>query len=113
MRSLASRPFQLRLAAFDIFIAAIAGPMALFLREIPVDTVPVALYSIVSFAFALIAFLIFRIHDGLAHHVSVHDAMQVVKAVLTAQLLTAATLFFLFRLEEFRGPFQSFKHLFY
>lgn len=99
MRSLASRPFRFRVAAFDVFLAAVAGPAALFVREVDFQTVPVALYTLVSFAFSLFAFLAFRIREGLAHHVSVHDAMQVFKAVLTGQLLTAATLFVLFRLE--------------
>jgi lipopolysaccharide/colanic/teichoic acid biosynthesis glycosyltransferase len=59
----------------------------------------VALYCGVSLAFSIIAFLAFRISEGISHYFSVHDAMKVTKAVVAAGVMTALVLFTFTRLE--------------
>ena len=57
------------------------------------------IYCLISFGFALAAFLLFRIRDGMADYFSVHDALDVAKAVVVAELLTILVLFTVTRLE--------------
>ena len=49
--------------------------------------------------FALIAFLVFRLHDGISRYFSVHDALDVMKAAAFSQLMTTVVLFTFTRLD--------------
>jgi len=42
----------------------------------------VAIYWLITFTFSLFAFAAFRLHAGMAHYFSVHDAVEIGKAVL-------------------------------
>src|SRR6478672_11512305 len=95
--------FRVRFSIFDVVWAAIAPPLALFIRDAPIlsaDGAAIALlYCGISFTFSLIAFLAFRLSDGMSRHFSVYDAFNVIKAVLAAGLMTSIVLFTLTRLD--------------
>ena len=92
-----------RVSVFDTAWAFIAPLAALAIRNAYIlsydGIVTTLLYCVVSGAFALIAFLIFRLHDGLARYFSAHDALDVVKAVICAELMTCTVFFTFTRLE--------------
>jgi lipopolysaccharide/colanic/teichoic acid biosynthesis glycosyltransferase len=77
--------------------------IALDLREAyvlsPKHAGTAALYCGLSFGFSVIAFLAFRINDGMSRFFSVRDALNVLKAVVVALLMTAVVMFSLTRLE--------------
>jgi lipopolysaccharide/colanic/teichoic acid biosynthesis glycosyltransferase len=96
--------FRLRFCGFDIAWALVSPLLALYLSDAYVlwytgGLQTVVLYCLVSAAFSAIAFLVFRIQDGVAQYFSVHDALDVAKAVISAELLTCIALFSLTRLE--------------
>ena len=95
--------FRIRYSPFDVIWAALSPPIALYLRAVDIGgTLSVQgaeLYCAVTFAAALVAFLIFRIREGIAHHFSVHDALEVGKAVVVAEFLSTLALFGAVRLE--------------
>ena len=76
MNILASRgSFQIRFSIFDVLWAASSPIVALILRDVVDDhgysLATAAVYCLASFSLSLIAFLIFRIRDGVAHHLLV------------------------------------------
>jgi lipopolysaccharide/colanic/teichoic acid biosynthesis glycosyltransferase len=91
-----------RVAPFDLFWALVTPPAALFLRDVQIlsfDRVTdISLYWAVSVVCSVLAFMAFRLQDGLASHFSVNDALDVVKAVVAATLLVLLILFTLTRL---------------
>src|SRR5262249_42680504 len=93
----------IRLSIFDMVWACVSPILALSLRDYFIfssELAPtVALYWFVSVLFSLIAFLIFRIRDGLARYFSVDDALDVGKAVMFAELMTCLVLFTVNRLD--------------
>jgi lipopolysaccharide/colanic/teichoic acid biosynthesis glycosyltransferase len=93
--------FQLRFASFDVLWAAASPIIALYLRNVNIEQGigAVALYCLSSFTLSLIAFLIFRIRDGIARHFSVTDALDVAKAVVVSEFVTTVVLFSTVRLE--------------
>ena len=95
--------FRPRLSIFDVFWAAVAPPLALFVRDAPIlsthGAATALLYCGISFAFSLIAFLAFRVSDGISRHFSVYDAFNVIKAVVASGLMTSIVLFTLTRLD--------------
>jgi lipopolysaccharide/colanic/teichoic acid biosynthesis glycosyltransferase len=94
--------FGFRLSPIDVVCAALAPPLALFLRDAQVLTlsVPTAiLYCILSSVFTLIAFLAFRVGHGLTRYFSVHDAVSIISAVIAAGLTTTGVFFIFTRLE--------------
>src|SRR3984893_14659905 len=83
---------------------ALASPLvALYLRDADIlsrgDWTAVAYYTGMSAGFALLAFLVLRIQDGMTRHFSVHEALDIVEAVLFAELMTLAALFTLTRFD--------------
>ena len=95
--------FRLRVSAADVFWAALAPPLALYLRDAYILSAEGAetavLYCALSFVFTILAFLTFRISDGISRYFSAHDAISVVKAAAAAGLTTSLILFTLTRLE--------------
>ncbi len=96
--------FNIRFSNFDVLWALISPLLALWIRSAPVlsavDGGPtIALYCAITFASCLIAFLVFRIRDGMTHLFSVTDALEVAKAVFLSEFLTCLALFSLTRLE--------------
>jgi lipopolysaccharide/colanic/teichoic acid biosynthesis glycosyltransferase len=95
--------FRLRLSPIDVLWAALAPPLALYLRDalvLSVQGAPTALlYCSLSFVFSLIAFLAFRVSHGISRYFSVHDAVTIILAVIAAGLTTTVVLFTFTRLE--------------
>lgn len=104
VRTPASRgSFRIRLSVFDAVWALLTPWLAILIRDVGVlspDKLQAAwLYGLISFAFAIIAFVAFRIRDGMTRYFSVHDALDVAKAVAVSELLTCSVLFTLTRLD--------------
>lgn len=95
--------FAIRLSAFDVCWAFLTPGLALWIRGAqvlsPAAWPEAALYCAISFVAALIAFLIFRIRDGMTHLFSVHDAIEVAKAVVLSEFATCLVLFSVTRLD--------------
>jgi lipopolysaccharide/colanic/teichoic acid biosynthesis glycosyltransferase len=97
--------FAVRFSTFDVVWALISPLLALWIRNAPVLSLeswlwPAALtYCTLAFVCSLVAFLVFRIRDGMTHLFSVADALDVAKAVLLSELLIYLALFSLTRLE--------------
>jgi lipopolysaccharide/colanic/teichoic acid biosynthesis glycosyltransferase len=96
-------PLGPRLSIFDLFWASASPYLALLVRDAPVlsngGARDAVLYCFISLAFSLIAFVAFRVGDGMTRYFSVQDAMDVVKAVLFTELTTGTVVFALTRLE--------------
>jgi len=95
--------FSLRLSAFDTIWALLTPPLALWVREAPALSAsgwPVALvYCALSFFAAIVAFLMFRVRDGMTPLFAVHDAIGVAKAVVLSEFVTCLVLFTATRLD--------------
>jgi lipopolysaccharide/colanic/teichoic acid biosynthesis glycosyltransferase len=95
--------FKVRLTLFDSAWALLSPLFALYVRDAYIlsydSLLPTILYCSLSVVFSLIAFSAFRIHDGMTRFFSVHDAVDVTKAVAIASLLTYVAVFTLTRLE--------------
>ena len=95
--------FQIRLSGFDVFWAALAPLLALYLRDTSIFSAHRAeatlLYCSISFVFTIIAFLSFRVSDGISRFFSVYDVISVVKAAAAAGLTTSLVLFTFTRLD--------------
>jgi len=93
----------IRFATFDVFWAFVAPWLALWIRGAHVlsvaDWPDATLFCGIAFASSLIGFLIFRIREGMTHLFSVHDALDVAKAVLLAEFVTCLVLFSMTRLD--------------
>jgi lipopolysaccharide/colanic/teichoic acid biosynthesis glycosyltransferase len=96
-------PLGPRLSIFDLFWASASPYLALLVRDAPVlsngGARDAVLYCFISLAFSLIAFVAFRVGDGMTRYFSVQDAMDVVKAVVFTELTTGTVVFALTRLE--------------
>ena len=94
--------FRPGFSIFDAFWAALSPLLALYVRGAYIlsaeGAATAALYCGISFVFALIAFLAFRLNDGISRYFSVHDAVNILKASSVAGLLTAVVLFTFTRL---------------
>jgi lipopolysaccharide/colanic/teichoic acid biosynthesis glycosyltransferase len=95
--------FAIRFSTFDVTWALITPLLALWIRNATVlsfsEWPTVAIYCTIAFVSSLIAFLVFRIRDGMTHLFSVNDALEVAKAVLLSEFLTCLALFSLTRLD--------------
>src|SRR5215510_6058446 len=95
--------FRAGLSIFDVFWAALAPLLALYLRGaylLSDQGVHLAiLFCSISVVFALLAFLAFRVNDGLSRYFSVHDAINILRASVAAGVMTAIVLFTFTRLE--------------
>src|SRR5437016_4618096 len=94
--------FAVRLSPIDIGLAAVSPFLALYLRSAlildPFDAEAVLLYTLISLACSLIGFAVFRISGGIPSYISVHDVIDLVKAVLVGELLSCSAVFVLTRL---------------
>src|SRR4051812_11866778 len=95
--------FSIRLSLFDSVWAILSPLLALYFRDAYIlsydGLLPTIVYCSVSVVFSLIAFSAFRIHDGMTRYFSVHDAIDVTKAVVVAACMTYVAVFALTRLE--------------
>src|SRR5215471_15442473 len=94
--------FRVKISALDACFALVAPLLALAVRNAPVLSAvsySLFLYWACSTIFSLLAFSIFRLeHKGLRYF-SVDDIFDIAKAVVIAELLTAAALFSFTRLD--------------
>jgi lipopolysaccharide/colanic/teichoic acid biosynthesis glycosyltransferase len=99
--------FNLKLSPFDIFWAAAAPFVALALRDpvlldlpsFPRELPPTYQYVLVTIACSILAFLLFKVNDGMTHFFSVHDVLAVCGAVAVTVVSSSAILFFLTRMD--------------
>ena len=93
---------SLRFSRADVALAAASPLLALYLRNAlildPFDVEAVIFYVLISLSCSLISFGVFRIYDGIPGYFSVYDAVDLLKAVLTAALMTCAIVFVFTRL---------------
>src|SRR4051794_18504136 len=91
------------LSLWDLAWALVTPILALYLRDIDILLRPewsaIAYYWVLSSGFALLAFFVLRIHDGITRYFSVHQALDIAEAVLFAELMTCAAMFTLTRLD--------------
>jgi lipopolysaccharide/colanic/teichoic acid biosynthesis glycosyltransferase len=104
VRSPSSRAsIAIHFSAFDVFLAAAAPLLALYLRNaqilFPLAADQVITYTGISFASSLIGFAVFRVYGGIPGYLSVHDVLALAKAVLLAELLICAVMFSVTRLD--------------
>jgi lipopolysaccharide/colanic/teichoic acid biosynthesis glycosyltransferase len=94
---------RLKWSVIDVLCAAFAPYVALALRDAYIlsyaNAQMAATYWLISFGFSLFAFAAFRLREGMAHYFSVHDAVEIAKAVFVAELLTCLVLFTFTRLD--------------
>jgi lipopolysaccharide/colanic/teichoic acid biosynthesis glycosyltransferase len=94
---------RLKWSAIDVLCAVVAPYVALALRDAYIlsysNAQIAATYWLISFGFSLFAFAAFRLREGMAHYFSVHDAVEIAKAVFVAELLTCLVLFTFTRLD--------------
>jgi lipopolysaccharide/colanic/teichoic acid biosynthesis glycosyltransferase len=92
-----------RVSVFDTIWAFGSPLLALYFCDAYIlsygGLITALLYCLISAAFALVAFLLFRLQDGIARYFSAHDALDVAKAVICAELMTLVLFFTLTRLE--------------
>ena len=91
------------LSMWDLFWALVCPLLALYLRDIDIqsntDWSVLVYYWALSAGFSIVAFFAFRLQDGMTRYFSVHEALDIVEAVLFAELMSFAVLFTLTRLE--------------
>ena len=94
---------RLRLSPVDVALAAASPLVALYLRNgaLPSnsDWISAGSYSLVSLACSITAFQILGISGIITRYLSVKDLVDVAKAVLTSELMTATALFTVSRLD--------------
>jgi lipopolysaccharide/colanic/teichoic acid biosynthesis glycosyltransferase len=94
---------RIRFLVYDVLCAALAPLLALYVRDAYVlsydGALTAGIYCFVSLAFSLIAFAAFGIRDGMPRYFSVHDAIDLAKAVVVGELMTCVVLFTFTRLE--------------
>src|SRR5437867_3161050 len=103
LRSPSSRAsVAVRFSPIDVGLAAVSPLLALYLRNAliltPFDGEAVAIYVAISLLCSLIGLALFRIYGGIPSYLSIHDLIDLVKAVLVGALLTCATVFTFTRL---------------
>jgi len=91
------------LSIWDTFWALLSPIPALWMGGALIvslqDWTMMATYCALSFGFSIVAFLAFRLQDTMTRHFSAHDALDIIEAVLFAELLTGGFLFTLTRLD--------------
>ena len=97
------RKNKVYLSIWDVLWALVSPLAALWMGNALVlsqqDWGMIAIYCALSSGFAVMAFLAFRLQDSLTRHFSAHEAIDIVEAVLFAQLMTGGFLFTLTRLD--------------
>jgi lipopolysaccharide/colanic/teichoic acid biosynthesis glycosyltransferase len=96
--------FRFSLSLFDISWIVLSPAVSLYICNAYVlfladGLQTVVLYSVVSTVSAALAFLAFRVEDGIPKYFSVYDAIEITKAVVAAELVTCIVLFSSTRLE--------------
>lgn len=92
-----------RLSVWDLIWTLVCPAFALYLRDAQIwvvgDWTAIGSYWALTAAFTLISLFVFRIHEEMAHYFSIHNTVDIARAVVLAELLTCMALFFLTRLD--------------
>jgi lipopolysaccharide/colanic/teichoic acid biosynthesis glycosyltransferase len=97
--------FRFRFSFFDSFWAALAPVLALYIPGAYILTPSngglglAIFYCVTSFACMQIASMVFRLNNGISRYFSVHDALNILKAVFTAVFASSLIVFTFTRLE--------------
>lgn len=96
--------FKLNVSCSDVALIVFSPVVSLYISNAYVLGLDdglwtVLLYSGVSAISAALAFLVFRIQDGIPRYFSVYDALEITKSVVVADLVTCVVLFSWTRLE--------------
>ena len=91
------------LSIWDVFWALLSPLLALWMGNALVlsqqDWNMTTSYCALSFGFAVVAFVAFKLQDTMTQHFSAHEVLDIVEAVLFAELMTYGFLFTLTRLD--------------
>jgi lipopolysaccharide/colanic/teichoic acid biosynthesis glycosyltransferase len=91
------------LSGWDLLWALVCPALALYLRDAQIltnaDLGAVTTFWVISTASTLVALFVFRIHEEMAHYFSIHNTVDIARAVVLAELLTCMALFVLTRLD--------------
>jgi lipopolysaccharide/colanic/teichoic acid biosynthesis glycosyltransferase len=104
-RSPSSRgALRVRFSTLDVLCAIVCPVLALMIRDAYIlntydGRIAAVLYCTIWVFFSLLSFQVFRLYDGLTDHFSVHDALNIVKAVALTELLTCIVFFTVSRLD--------------
>jgi lipopolysaccharide/colanic/teichoic acid biosynthesis glycosyltransferase len=94
---------RVRLSPVDVTLAAVSPFVALYLRNVDLVSaggmIVADSFALISLAASLIAFRIFRISSTIPRYISVGDLLNLAKAVVVGDLMTAGVLFTLTRLD--------------
>jgi lipopolysaccharide/colanic/teichoic acid biosynthesis glycosyltransferase len=93
---------RIYVSLWDLFWALFSPILALYLRDADIVLRAdwnVIDYWVLSSAFALLGFFAFRLQDGITRYFSVQEALDIVEAVLFAELMTVVALFTLTRFD--------------
>jgi lipopolysaccharide/colanic/teichoic acid biosynthesis glycosyltransferase len=93
---------RIYVSLWDLFWALLSPILALYLRDADIVLRAdwnVIDYWVLSSAFALLGFFAFRLQDGITRYFSVQEALDIVEAVLFAELMTVVALFTLTRFD--------------
>jgi hypothetical protein len=97
------RKKKVYLSLWDMFWALASPLLALWIGNALVlsqqDWSMTAIYCALSSGFAVAAILAFRLQDSITRNFSAHEALDIVEAVLFAELMTGGFLFTLTRLD--------------
>lgn len=95
--------FRARISHFDVVLALIAPPLAICLRDTPISDADyvsvVGAYWALTSALTICGLVAFRLQDGMKRYFSVHDALDVLKAVVFIELISCLVLFSVTRLD--------------
>ena len=98
-----SRTGRLVVQWADLFCALGSPILALFLRDPDIfsrtDATMLTLFWLCSGIFSLLGLFVFRVRDGVTRYFSMHDALNIAKAVLFSEVMTCLLLFTLTRLD--------------
>ena len=88
---------RVRLSPVDVVLAAISPFVALYLRNVDLESAGgmyvADSFALISFAASLIGFRLFRISSIIPRYISVGDLLNLAKAVVVGDLMTASVLF--------------------
>lgn len=97
------RKKKIYLSLWDAFWALVSPLIVLWIADALVwaqqDWSMIETYCALSFGFSVAAFVAFRLQDTMTRHFSAHEALDIIEAVLFAELMTCGFLFTFTRLD--------------
>jgi lipopolysaccharide/colanic/teichoic acid biosynthesis glycosyltransferase len=91
---------RIRFSPFDTVWALCSPVVALAMRDAQIVSIEGLEYCFISVVSSLVAYSVFRLHDGVSKFFTVSDAWNVVRAIACAELSTCVLLFIFTRLDN-------------